>query len=64
MVSYDHYRTSSRPRFLYVITLNTMKLKYHSPQTLWDELEPQSIICDSYNSGIDDYDYVDVNLNN
>jgi len=41
-----------------------MKLKYRSPQTLWDELEPQSIICDSYNSGIDDYDYVDVNLNN
>lgn len=40
-----------------------MKLKYHSPQTLWDELEPQSIICDSYNSGIDDYDFVDVDWN-
>lgn len=41
-----------------------MKLKYLSPQTLWDELESQNIICDSYSSGIDDYDYVDVNLNN
>jgi hypothetical protein len=41
-----------------------MKLKYRSPQTLWDEMEPQSIICDSYSSGIDDYDYVDVPLNN
>lgn len=63
MVSYDHYRTSFARDFLYVITLNTMKLKYHSPQTLWDELEPQSIICDSYNSGIDDYDFVDVDWN-
>jgi len=41
-----------------------MKLKYRSPQTFWDELEPRNLICDSYNSGIDDYDYVDVPLNN
>lgn len=41
-----------------------MKLKYRSPQTLWDEMDPLNIICDSYNSGIDDYDYVDVPLNN
>ena len=41
-----------------------MKLKYRSPQSFWDEIEPQAIICDSYKSGIDDYDYTEINLNN
>ena len=40
------------------------KFIYHAPQTIWSELDPDVIICDSYNSGIDDYDYVDVPLNN
>ncbi len=41
-----------------------MKLKYRSPQAFWDDLEPQTLICDSYSSGVDDYDYVEVNLDN
>lgn len=41
-----------------------MKPKYRSPQICWEDLEPQTLICDSYNSGIDDYDYEDIDLNN
>ena len=40
-----------------------MKSKYRSPQLSWDDLEPQALICDSYESGIDDYDLVDVDWN-
>ena len=45
---------------------NYMKqlLTYHAPQAFWSELAAGSLICDSYNSGIDDYDYVDVNMDN
>ena len=41
-----------------------MKPKYRSPQICWEDLERQALICDSYNSGIDDYDYEDIDLNN
>ncbi len=37
-----------------------MKYKYRSPQTSWDEMESQAIICDSYNSGIEDFEYEDL----
>ena len=64
MVSYDHYRTSFARCFCMQLILTTMKYKYRSPQVSWDEIEPRNLICDSYNSGIDSYDYVDVDMNN
>ena len=39
------------------------RLYYHAPQAAWCELTAESLVCDSYNSGIDDYDYADFNLN-
>ena len=38
--------------------------RYISPQAAWSELEAWSLVCDSFDSGIDDYDYIDINLNN
>ena len=64
MVSYDHYRTSfARVFCMRLKELYTMKNKYRSPQLSWDDLEPQALICDSYESGIDDYDLVEVDWN-
>lgn len=36
------------------------KLKYSSPQTFWSAYENHELICDSYDSGIDDLDYEEV----
>ena len=37
-----------------------MKLYYRPPQTSWRDLLPAVLICDSYDSVIDDFDYEDV----
>jgi hypothetical protein len=39
-----------------------IKLPYHVPQSVWSELKPEALICDSYNSGIDDFYYEDIDL--
>lgn len=39
-----------------------MKLKYCTPKVTWRELDLESVICDSYGSGIDDYGYEDLDL--
>ena len=36
------------------------KLYYRAPQASWSELAPWELVCDSYDSGIDNYDYEDV----
>jgi len=38
------------------------RLFYHAPQTCWCELATESLICDSYDSGIDDFIYEEVDL--
>lgn len=35
-------------------------LFYRSPQTIWSDIELDKLICDSYDSGIDDLDYEDI----
>lgn len=40
------------------------KHTYLTPQAFWSELESGDIICDSYNSGIDDFDYEQIDLLN
>ena len=42
------------------VYLRCMKLYYRPPQASWSDLAPETIICDSYDSGIDDIDYEDV----
>ena len=39
------------------------KLYYRTPQADWSELASLELVCDSYDSGIDDYDYEDVDWN-
>ena len=34
---------------------------YSSPYTEWSELDSLTLICDSYNSEIEDYDYEEIN---
>ena len=36
---------------------------YQSPQVFYDEFAVNELLCDSYNTEIDDYDYVDVDWN-
>jgi len=36
------------------------ELYYHAPQAYWSELSGQELICDSYDSGIDDFDYEEI----
>ena len=36
------------------------KRTYLEPQAVWSLLMAQALICDSYDSGIDDVDYEDV----
>ena len=36
------------------------RLCYLAPQTCWCELAAESLVCDSYNSGIDNYDYEEI----
>lgn len=40
------------------------KNNYHSPQVSSSELTADGLIRESYFSGIDDYEYVDVDWNN
>lgn len=35
-------------------------LFYRSPQVRWSDLKLEDPICDSYDSGIEDFDYEDV----
>ena len=37
-----------------------LKLSYRAPMACWTDTAIQDLICDSYDSGIDDYDYEDV----
>ncbi len=37
---------------------------YFTPQFVLSELETGNIICDSYNSGIDDFDYEQIDFLN
>lgn len=39
------------------------KLYYHAPQASWCELAAGDLVCDSYDSGIDDYTHEDVDWN-
>lgn len=36
------------------------RLYYRAPQACWCELASESLICDSYNSGIDNFDYEEI----
>ena len=33
---------------------------YFPPQIAFSELAPSELVCDSYDSGIDDYDYEEI----
>lgn len=37
-----------------------MKLYYRPPQAFWSDFVQVTFICDSYNSGIDDMEYEEV----
>ena len=55
----------SRQRFyVYAESIRKMKKKciYIEPIAVWSGLEPEAIVCDSYNSGIDDIDYEQIDL--
>ena len=39
------------------------KYIYQAPQAVWSELDSDALICDSYDSGIDDFDYEYVDWN-
>ena len=36
------------------------KRHYCAPQSCWSIVSSRDLLCDSYNSGIDDYDYENV----
>lgn len=39
----------------------TQKPVYYSPRTEWSFVTNQELLCDSYGSGIDDYEYEEIN---
>ena len=38
------------------------KCIYFEPIAVWSDLAPETIVCDSYNSGIDDIEYEQIDL--
>ncbi len=38
--------------------------QYLAPLSEWSELDARELLCDSYNSGIDGFDYEDIDWGN
>ena len=47
--------------FIFFQVMYRLNNNYIAPQADWNELAPEELVCDSYGSGIEDFEYEDLN---